>query len=121
MTNESEYIDYATVRNALEDARERRGELSYEQQMALNHAMWAASTMRASVDTDPKVFSSLLEKLMANEKLAAVPDIAAKIAEIIPVENYSVKAILSSKRIPMDDSEIDEIVTIVRQEIGYEG
>jgi len=121
MTNESEYIDYATVRNALEDARERRGELSYEQQMALNHAMWAASTMRASVDTDPKVFSSLLEKLMAIEKLAAVPDIAAKIAEIIPVENYSVKAILASKRIPMDDGEIDEIVTIVRQEVGYEG
>ena len=121
MTDESKYIDYATVRNALENARERRGELSYEQEMALNHAMWAASTMRASVETDSKVFTSLLGKLMAIEKLAAAPDIAAKIAEVIPVENYSVKAILASNRIPMDDAEIDEIVKIVRQEVGYEG
>ena len=89
MTDKSKYIDYATVRNALENARERRGELSYEQEMALNHAMWAASTMRASVETDSKVFISLLKKLMTIEKLAAAPDIAAKIAEVIPVEGYS--------------------------------
>ena len=39
---EKTYIDYATVRDALENAQERRGELSYEQNMALNHAIWAA-------------------------------------------------------------------------------
>ena len=121
MSEDSKYIDYATVRDALEDARKRRGELSYEQQMAYQHATWAASTTRAAVETESKVFNSLLGKLLNVEKLGAAPEIAAKIAEIIPVDGGAVKAILASKRIPMDEAEIDEIVTIVRQEVGYGG
>ena len=33
--SEKEYVDFATVRDLLEQANERRGELSYEQLMAL--------------------------------------------------------------------------------------
>ena len=41
-----EFVDFATVRDLLLDARERRGELSYEQKVALQHAEWAASENR---------------------------------------------------------------------------
>ena len=65
-----EFIDFSTVRDLLEAANERRGELSYEQMMALQHATWAASTNRGGIKTDPKVFANLFSKLMENDKLA---------------------------------------------------
>jgi DNA-directed RNA polymerase subunit F len=121
MSDERKYIDYATVRDALLDAQERRGELSYEQDMALNHASWAASTRRNGIETDTKVFNDLLAALLELDKLEAAPDIAAKIAEIIPIQAQDVKAILASKRVVMDDNEVEHIVTLVRQHVGYEG
>tara|TARA_Y100000758_G_C15879893_1_gene359903 strand:- start:164 stop:529 length:366 start_codon:yes stop_codon:yes gene_type:complete len=121
MSDERKYIDYATVRDALLDAQERRGELSYEQDMALNHASWAASTRRNGIETDTKVFNELLVALLELDKLEANPDIAAKIAEIIPIQVQDVKAILASKRVAMDDNEVEHIVTLVRQHVGYEG
>jgi DNA-directed RNA polymerase subunit F len=89
--------------------------------MALNHAMWAASDARNGIETETKVFDDLLKALTEVDKLAAAPDIAAKIAEIIPVTGQAVKAILASKRVVMDDSEIEHVVTLVRQHVGYEG
>ncbi len=121
MSDERRYIDYATVRDALHDAQERRGELSYEQNMALNHATWAASDARNGIETSTKVFEQLLTALLEMDKLEPVPEIAAKIAEIIPVQSQDVKAILASKRVVMDDSEVEHIVTLVRQHVGYEG
>ena len=118
---EKTYIDYATVRDALENAQERRGELSYEQNMALNHAIWAAGDSRNGIVTETKVFNSMLKDLLEVDKLAAAPDIAAKIAEIIPVNPDDVKAILASRRVVMDDDEVEHIVTLVRQHVGYEG
>ena len=44
--SEKEYTDFATVRDLLVKTNERRGELSYEQTMALQHAEWAASDNR---------------------------------------------------------------------------
>jgi DNA-directed RNA polymerase subunit F len=89
--------------------------------MALNHASWAASTRRNGIETDTKVFNQLLAELLELDKLEAAPDIAAKIAEIIPVQVQDVKAILASKRVVMDDNEVEHIVTLVRQHVGYEG
>ena len=66
------------VRDLLEAANERRGELSYEQMMALQHATWAASTNRGGIKTDPEVFVSLFSKLMENDKLAENPDMLLK-------------------------------------------
>ena len=40
---EREFVDFATVRDKLLEAIERRGEISYEQTMALQHAEWKAS------------------------------------------------------------------------------
>ena len=43
MTEEERFIDFATVRKMLSDAQERRGDLTYEQVAALQHAEWATS------------------------------------------------------------------------------
>ena len=112
-----EFVDFATVRDLLESANERRGELSYEQMMALQHATWAASNNRGGIKTDPKVFDSLFSKLMENEKLAENPDICAKIAELAPMDVSGVRVIIASKRVAMDTSEIEEIIEIVRQNV----
>ena len=112
-----EFVDFATVRDLLESANERRGELSYEQMMALQHATWAASTNRGGIKTDPEVFVSLFSRLMENEKLAENPDICAKIAELAPMDVSGVRVIIASKRIAMDTSEIEEIIETVRQNV----
>ena len=41
--SEREFVDFVTVRDKLLEAIERRGEISYEQTMALQHAEWKAS------------------------------------------------------------------------------
>ena len=114
---EREYVDFASVRDLLLEANERRGELSYEQQMALGHAEWAASANRGGIKTDPEVFSTLRDTLMENEKLSAHPEICAKLAELNPMAVADVRVITASKRIAMDTSEIEEIVNIIRQHV----
>ena len=46
MSEEDTFLDFATVRDMLLDAQGRRGQLSYEQKAALQHAEWAASDIR---------------------------------------------------------------------------
>ena len=120
MTEEDNFIDFATVRDMLEHAQERRGELTYEQVAALQHAQWAASDNRNGYKTTGEVFETLKKALSELDKLAQYPDLAAKIAELIPMYPDDVKAVLVSKRISIDDSEINEILDIVRQHVGFE-
>ena len=120
MTEEDNFIDFATVRDMLESAQERRGDLTYEQVAALQHAQWAASDNRNGYKTDSKVFETLMAALCEIDKLAQYPDLAAKIAELIPMYADDVKAVLVSKRIAIDDSEINQILDVVRQHVGFE-
>ena len=117
--SEKEYVDFATVRDLLEQANERRGELSYEQLMALGHAQWAASENRGGRKTDPEVFKALRDELMENEKLAPHPEICAKLAELCPITHKDVRVIIASKRIAMDQpedkGEIEQLIDIIRQ------
>ena len=120
--SEKEFVDFATVRELLSDARERRGDLSYEQIMALQHAEWAASTNRGGTKTDAKVFTALYNALVENEKLSQYPEICSKLAELTPltfkgVNVKGVRVIISSKRIAMDTSEVEELITIIRQHV----
>jgi len=108
---EREYTDYASVRDALLDAQDRRGFLSYEQKLALQHAEWAASDQRCGIKTDSKVYKSLYNDLEQH------PDICAKIAEMMPMSVEEVRSILASKRVPMDGGEIESIVDTVRKQI----
>ena len=120
MTEEDNFIDFATVRDMLESAQERRGDLTYEQVAALQHAQWAASDNRNGYKTDSKVFETLKAALCEIDKLAQYPDLAAKIAELIPMYPDDIKAVLVSKRIAIDDSEINQILDVVRQHVGFE-
>ena len=120
MTEEEKFIDFATVRQMLAAAQERRGDLTYEQVAALQHAEWAASDKRNNYKTIPEVFQSLKKALEGHEKLSQYPDLAAKIAELMPMYPDTVKAVLVSKRIAIDDSEVNEILDIVRQHVGVE-
>ena len=120
MSKEENFIDFATVRDMLEGAQDRRGDLTYEQVAALQHAQWAASDNRNGYKTVPDVFISLKDALCGHEKLSQYPDLAAKIAELMPMYPNDVKAVLVSKRIAIDDSEVNEILDIVRQHVGVE-
>ncbi len=115
--SEREYTDYASVRDALLDAQDRRGFLSYEQKLALQHAEWAASDQRNGHKTDSKVYKSLYNDLVEIDKLETHPDICAKNAEMMPMSVEEVRSILASKRVPTDDSEIEFIVDTVRKQI----
>ena len=54
------------------------------------------------------------------EKLSKYPELAAKLAEVMPVHPEDVRAVLASRRIAVDASEIEEMIDIVRQHIGIE-
>ncbi len=119
MTNR-EFVDYASVRDLLLSAIDRRGEISYEQTMALQHAEWKASASghpTGNLKTDPEVFNSLVEALMENEKLKQNPEICSKIAELAPLSVADIRVIIASKRIAMDTPEIEELITIIRQHV----
>ena len=120
MAEEERYIDFATVRDMLLSAQERRNALTYEQKAALQHAEWAASTNRNGYPTIPEVFESLRVALVKTEVLSQHPDLAAKLAELMPMYPDDVKAVLASRRITVDDDDIATILEIVRQEIGFE-
>ncbi|HIF91299.1 MAG TPA: hypothetical protein EYQ58_07220 [Candidatus Poseidoniales archaeon] len=120
MAEEEKYIDFATVRDMLLSAQERRNALTYEQKAALQHAEWAASTKRNGYPTTPEVFESLRVALTETEILSQHPALAAKLAELMPMYPDDVKAVLASRRITIDDNDISTILEIVRQEIGFE-
>ena len=116
---EKEFVDFASVRDLLLETRDRRGEISYEQTMALQHAregkFWWTSLRTDK--TDSEVFQNLLSSLMENEKVQQHPEICSKIAELAPISIADVRVIISSKRIAMDTSEIEEIITTIRQHV----
>ena len=117
MTNE-DYSDYALVRDALIETQKRRGFLTYEQKMALQHAEWAASDQRNGYKTESKVFQEMLKLLLEIEGISKYPEIAAKLAEVMPLNNDEVRAILASRRMSLETSEIEMILEIVKQNIG---
>jgi|TARA_B110000495_G_scaffold93147_1_gene80503 DNA-directed RNA polymerase subunit F len=118
--SKEEFVDVATVRDLLLDAQKRRGELSYEQTMALQHAEWSASNQghpTGTLKTDTKVFNELYSKLMENEKLIQYPEISAKLAELCPMLIPDFRVVIASKRIAMDTSEIEELIDVIKQHV----
>ena len=117
MTNE-DYSDYALVRDALIETQKRRGFLTFEQKMALQHAEWSASDQRNGYKTESKVFQEMLKLLLEIESISKYPEIAAKLAEVMPLNSDEVRAILASRRISLESSEIEMILEIIKQNIG---
>ena len=44
----------------------------------------------------------------------------AKLAELMPMDSGDVRAVLGSRRITIEVSEIEEILNIIRQHVGVE-
>ena len=114
------FVDFSSVRDLLLDAQDRRGFLTYEQKAALQHAEWAASDARNGYRTDPDVFQAIYVQLMEIEKLQKYPELAAKLAELLPMTADDVRAVLASRRISVDDDEIEQTLVIIRQQVGFE-
>ena len=51
------------------------------------------------------------------QKVAKFPEIAAKLAELMPKGPDDVRAVLGSRRITIDAGEIEEILDIVRKHV----
>tara|TARA_Y100000994_G_scaffold60874_1_gene49069 strand:+ start:5307 stop:5678 length:372 start_codon:yes stop_codon:yes gene_type:complete len=120
MSDEEIFTNFASVRDMLLDAQERRGFLTYEQKAALQHAEWAASDNRNGYKTEPKVFEDIFAAIKEIEKFAKYPELAAKLAELMPLHSDDVRAVAASRRITIENSEIDAVIDIVRQHIGVE-
>lgn len=121
MTEENEvFTDYASVRDLLLDAQERRGFLTYEQKAALQHAEWAASDNRNGYRTEPKVFQDMLLAILEIEKFQKYPELAAKLAELMPMHPDDVRAVAASRRISIENEEIEAVLDIVRKHVGVE-
>ena len=117
MDDEGTFTDYSSVRDMLLDAQQRRGFLTYEQKAALQHAEWAASDNRNGYATDSKVFADIFNAIMEIELFQKYPELAAKLAELMPAQPEDVRAVFGSKRIKIEDSEIMAVLDIVRQVI----
>ena len=118
--SEEKFVDFATVRDLLYEAQDRSGQLTYEQTAALQHAEWAASDARNGSKTDPQVFEDLKNAILSIDSMSNYPELAAKIAELIPMKPIQVKAVAASRRISMEDSDVEQILTLVRQHVGVE-
>ena len=58
-----------------------------------------------------------LLKLDAFEKY---PELAAKLAELMPLSAIEVKAVMASRRASIDDGDINAVLELVRQHVGIE-
>jgi DNA-directed RNA polymerase subunit F len=120
MSDEETYADFATVRDHLLDAEARRKNLTYEQTAALQHAEWAASENRMGYKTDPKVFQDVYEAVLKIKVFQDHPDLAAKIAELLPEAADEVRAVSGSRRITVSDADVEQVLTLVAQHVGFE-
>ena len=117
MTDESTFTDFSSVRDMLHDAQERRGFLTYEQKAALQHAEWAASDNRNGYATDPKVFTDMFNAIMEIEIFQKYPELAAKLAEIMPMHSDDVRAVIASRRISIEGDDVEKVLDIIRQHV----
>lgn len=92
------------VRHLLEKEREARGELTYEQKLAFEHA---------DTFTDMKVTKArkLFKDLQEIERVT--PAHAAKIVGMAPRFRDDVEVIFAKDRFEMEDSDIDKILELV--------
>ena len=120
MDDEGTFTDYASVRDMLLDAQNRRGFLTYEQKAALQHAEWAASQQRNGYATDPEVFAALKDAIAELPAFEKYPELAAKLAELMPLSAIEIKAVMASRRASIDDGDINAVIELVRQHVGIE-
>lgn len=92
------------VKELLEAEREKRGELRYEQKLALEHAQTFAKL-------DPKESRKLYEEVLKIDRLS--PENAAKIADLCPRTADDVRAIFQKERFTLEEDDVNKILDAV--------
>ncbi len=100
-------IPMAQVKALLEREQEERGELTYEQKLALEQGVTFA---RLDVETTEKLFKDLMEM----ERLSDAQ--RWKIVDLAPMHQDDVRAIFAKDRLGLEEAEIDRIIELVQ---GY--
>lgn len=95
-------LSISAVREMLK-AREKEGELGYEQKQAQEYVeKFAKGTRKESEKT--------VEKIMANGKITA--EVAVTLANVAPRQAETVKAIALKDKIELTDEEANEIIKL---------
>lgn len=103
-----EPIPLVQVKEILECSPEPKEEMKYEKKRALEHAQTFAKL-------DPKASAALVEALLQSEKIK--PDIAHRIADLLPQSRDEVRAIYAKERFHLNDQELDAIVETVKKHL----
>ncbi len=102
--NSSAPVTLAGVKDILK-AREKEGELGYEQKLALEYAEKFAKH-------EKKEAGKLVEKIMENKKITA--EVAATLVNIAPKHPETAKAIALRYKIELTDDEAEEIIKLFK-------
>lgn len=105
------YVTLAEVKDLLETAEQGRGELSYEQKLALEHARRFAKMPGAKAK---KLVSDLVE---LNPTKIDEP-LAVRLADFAPEHADDVRAIVAKARVNFDDAEVQKILDTVVKYLG---
>lgn len=99
-------VPLADVKELLEKAEASRGELTYEQKLALEHARRFARFSSANA-------KKLIDELMQNPKVDLLN--AIRVADVAPAHADDLRAVFSKARVTLDDSEIQKILESVQK------
>lgn len=102
--DEEVHVLLSEVRERLEEEQERRGELRYEQQLALEHA-------QKFTRLDPDDARALRDEALEIDRVT--PALATKIADLCPEDEESVRAIFAKERFNLDDDDVKKILDAV--------
>lgn len=106
-TEDGRTVTLAEVREWLEEAERQRGELTYEQKLALDHARTFATKLSGAKTRE------LVERLRKlNDKMTEVH--AVKIADLLPTHPDDVRVIFAKDRFQLEKDEIDKILEAVQ-------
>ena len=107
MMEEGRLVTLAEVKELLEEAERARGELSYEQKLALEHARSFAIRLTAAQSRE------LVERVRkASDKVSEGH--AVKIADLLPTHADDVRVIFAKERFQLEKDEIDKILETVQ-------
>ncbi len=103
-----EILTLGEVRNALDQIKKEREteskELGYELRKAMSHAETFSKL-------DAKQSRELMNELLKLEKMK--PEIAVRIADILPVSNDEVRSIYAKERYTLSENELKQILELV--------
>jgi DNA-directed RNA polymerase subunit F len=103
---EERVVTLTEVKERLEKAEAERGELTYEQKLALEHA-------RRFARFTPESLPKLMDELKQNPKIDHL--MAVRIADMAPMHADDVRALFAKSRANLDESEVQKVLETVRR------